>query len=197
MDRWIPSLILLFAIVTPIFNLSYQMQPLKAAARNNTSPPQYSLLDVLILFAMLGLTGSLIFELSSRQTNVWVLASVWFPLIVYWLYSVRWLSRAGVASFPRRLAVEAVGMPIGTFGLLIVILTFVAIRIHGSRLSEDPHGPLFLYIFDWPRIELTRSEAKSVENWINLARVVFTFAWFFVPRWIARWAATPAIQGKA
>lgn len=196
MDRSVFVIILLFAIVTPYFNLRYQMQPLQDAARNNTLPQQYSLIDVLILFGMLGLTGALLFELSSHQTDVWVLASVWFPLIVYWLYAVRWLSKAGVSSIPRRFAVEAVAMPIGTFSMLIVLLSFVAIRLREYPLSEIPGEGRYVRIFDWPPIQLSLAEAKNFEIWMNVSRVVLTLAWFFLPRRIVRWAAA-SVPNKA
>jgi len=179
---------LLLAI--PIVAARIHLKPLRELARQRRLPVQFALTDILLLLAMLGLSGSVLASIPDSSDRFIAMISVWVALTISWYYAVRLVSQAGVTEFRRRFWMIAFAVPYAIFGFYLLFIipgTFttgsMALSSKGGYNIEESHIQFF-----WLHVKVTAANAELIQKTLLGTWILMGIVWIFVPRRLARWA---------
>jgi hypothetical protein len=179
---------LLLAI--PVISARIHLKPLRELARQRRLPIQFALTDILLLLAMLGVSGSVLASIPDSLERSIALIILWVALGVSWYYAVRLVSQAGVAAFNRRFWIIALAVPFAIFGFYLLLMIPGAFSTSSMILNSDggysiQESRIRFFWLDW---KVSNDNAELIRKALLSAWIFTGIAWIFVPRRLARWA---------
>jgi hypothetical protein len=105
--------------------------PIKKAGELKFAPWQFRVSDFLILLAQLQVSGGIVLGFMTKNSpaeRIGAIVVLWLAVAGWWIAGVRFMAKAGIDRFPRRLVFLGFAIPLG-YGSSLTALAYPAVLV--------------------------------------------------------------------